>query len=117
MAFIPVVPVIDVGRFIKWGKEAVVGTFKWLLIRAFVMSLMAFVVPLAIYKGWQLVQSKIFDFMMNNLDSSQGQFDGAVLELTGLTAWLSEQLRFAESFSLYMSALLISFTLRVMRVK
>ncbi len=101
------VPIVDITRVIEWGKNAVIDGIKWIAFKTLLISGILTLVPIAIYKGWLLLQEKIMTYIAGNMTGDI--WSGSVVQLTGLAGWLAENLKFQQCFSLLVSALAFRF--------
>ncbi|MCM2283357.1 MAG: hypothetical protein NDI81_01150 [Desulfobacula sp.] len=102
-------PVFDVGGPILWLKDLAINFAKWLAFRGLMIALFTTLIPLAIYAGWKLINEQIFNYVLSHTGSVESF--GALVELTGLAAWLGDLLRFQECFAVLASAMLFRFVL------
>jgi hypothetical protein len=108
------IPVVDLGRFIEWIKNAAVDVFKWLIMRAFVISVVMTLVPMAIYLGWSKIAQYIFEAASDQAGTG-GIWDGAIITYTGLGAWLATAFKLPECMSLLLGAMSVRFVLSFIR--
>jgi len=108
------IPVIDVGRFIAMGLEALVWAAKWLAIRLFFVTLIGTTLPVALYFAW----GKISGYVMqaaSSLIGTTGFWAGSVVSFTGLAGWIATTLKMPECASVLMTAYATKFALSFIR--
>lgn len=106
------IPVFDVSRAVGWLKTAAADTIKFIALKALLVALVFTVLPIALYKGWLLVQEKLFAYLSANMGDT---WTGTMVPLTGLGAWIADNLRFQECFMVLASALSVRFILGFFR--
>lgn len=106
-------PVFDVGRPIQWVKDIAINATKWIALKLLLLSLITVVLPLSIYAGWKLISKQIMQFVM----SSSGDLGNmsALVQFTGLAAWLGDKFRMQECFIILSTALMYKFILSFFR--
>lgn len=109
------IPVIDLTRVLEWGFNAVIWFIKWAAIRAFTISAIIIVVPVAMYNAYFFILEKLFAYM-NTLDTSDSVWSGTVIQFTGMAAWLADKLKFQQCLSVIISVLLIKFALSFIKI-
>jgi hypothetical protein len=105
--------VFDVSRPIEWIKNNAIAFIKWIALKTLLLGLFTTVLPLSIYTAWKLINEQIMEFVMQNATSQGSQ--AAIVQLTGLAAWLGDKLRFQECFVILSSALMYRFILSFFR--
>jgi len=100
-------PVVGVLTALEWGKNAIISSIKWLALRALLITLILTLFPIAIYKGWLLIQEKIMTYISGNMTGDI--WSGSIVQLTGLAGWLADNLKFQQCFSLLVSAMAFRF--------
>ncbi len=96
-------------------KQFTYETAKYLAQRAFLLALCLGVGPIVIFKGF----SEIFRFLQGYAQNyiGQGSYQGGIVQLFGVGAWMGSLLRVPEGISIFLGFCLLSFTLRMIRVK
>lgn len=108
-----IIPVVDLTRAIGWIKTAAIDLIKWAALRLLIISVVTTLVPLAIYAGWSLISEQIFT--MVTAETSGAQWEGTMVQLTGLGAWLGIRLQLVECFQVLSTFLALRFTLSFVR--
>lgn len=103
------IPVVDLTRVIGWIKTAGADAFKWLIFRAFIISVITILLPIAIYNGWLLIQKQIFSFISSHTGSDS--FAAVSFQIAGVGAWLANCLQFPACLSVVMSGAAVKFVL------
>ena len=98
----------------KFFKESAADVIKFLALRALLISLISILLPLAIYAGWLLIQEQVMGYI-NTISTDGDLWQGNVIELTGLGAWIAGKLRFYECFAVLSTALVYRFVLGFFR--
>ena len=106
------IPVFDISRAIGWFKTAAADVIKFLALKALLVAIIFTLVPIALYKGWLLIQEKLFAFITTNMGND---WSGTIVSFTGIGGWLADQLRFQECFAVLVSALSVRFILGFFR--
>lgn len=99
------IPVFDISRAIEWIKNAAADVIKYLALKALLIALIYTLLPIALYKGWLIIQEKVLGYLSANV----GGFQSTMLQYTGIAGWLADQLRFAECFTVLISGLTARF--------
>lgn len=107
-------PVFDLSRIIEFSAKQALDLVKWLALRALLLGCILTLVPIAIYKGWALISEKLFTYLGSTMNTAD-IWDGTMIELTGLAAWVGTNLRFSECFSVLASAAMFKFTLSLIK--
>ncbi|MCG8642292.1 MAG: hypothetical protein MI862_21380 [Desulfobacterales bacterium] len=107
------IPVVDLTRIVEWVKNVGADIIKWIALRTLLLAIVTTLVPMAIYHGWLLIQEQLFTFLQGQM--SGDLWSGTIIQLTGIGAWLAEQLKFQESFMVLASALSFRFVLGFFR--
>lgn len=102
------IPVFDVGRPIQWAKDIIINFTKWIALKLLLVTLCVTVLPVSLYVGWKLILKQIMTFVFNSAGTEN---HAAMVQFTGLAAWLGDHLRFQESFLILSSALMVRFVL------
>ncbi len=106
------IPVFDISRIVGWIKTATADVIKFIALKALLVALIFTLVPIALYKGWLLIQEKLFAFISSNMGDA---WTGTIVSFTGIGGWLADQLRFQECFAVLVSALSFRFVLGFFR--
>ncbi|MCP4763467.1 MAG: hypothetical protein GY870_16965 [archaeon] len=106
------IPVFDVGRIVQMVKNTAFDVAKFIALRALLISICVTLVPLAIFAGWSLIISKIFELV--NTETT-GAFSGTVIQLSGMGAWIGQQMYIGQALSIFFAALALKFTLSFFR--
>ena len=104
------IPVFDLSRVIGWVKTAAADVVKWLALRALILGVVGTLVPIAIYKGFMLIQEQLITYVSSQMNFGD-IWNGTMVQLTGLAAWLADKLEFQACFTLLATALSFRFVL------
>jgi hypothetical protein len=108
------IPVFDVSRLIEWGLKAIVAGFLWIAAKVAISLLIITFVPIAIYLAISKLAEHTFE-AASAMAPSGGMWDGAMIQYTGMAAWLATLLRLPECFAVYIGALSVAFALSFLR--
>ena len=111
LLYVAIIPTFDVGRVLQMIKNIAWDTAKWLATRALAISLCLTVVPIGIYYGWCLIVQKLFEAA----STAGSGWTGTAIQLTGMGAWIGNQIGLGEAFAIFTSALSLKFTLSFFR--
>ena len=112
--YVSVIPVIDVGRFISMAIKAGAWLAKWLLIRAFALSIFITVVPTVLYYGWTKIAAYVMQ-AVSAIAGVDGVWSGSVIAFTGLAGWIATSLKMPECASILLSCYATRFALSFIR--
>ena len=90
-------------------------TLKWVAQRAFLLALCLGVGPIVLFKGFSIITRYMLDYAGSKIGS-----EGIVpvtVQFVGIGGWLATELHLPEAFSIFLSFCLLSFSLRMIRVK
>lgn len=108
------IPTFDLSRILEWGATTLKDVAKWALMRAFVLSVMFTVVPVAMYYGWIFILEKSLAFFSSEM-GSDGVFSGSMVSLGGLGGWIGIKLKVVESFNILASSASFMFVMRMIK--
>jgi hypothetical protein len=103
------IPVVDLTRIVEWVKNAAVDLIKWAALRVLLIGLISTLVPLAIYAAWLMISEQILAFVTTQT-SAEG-WSGAVVEFTGIAAWIGTRLQLVQCFQVLATFLSLKFAL------
>lgn len=90
-------------------------TLKWVAQRAFLLALCLGVGPIVFFKAFSLITRYMMTYAGDRVTSAG--IAPITVQFVGIGGWLASQLRMPEAFSIFLSFCLLSFSLRMMRVK
>ncbi len=96
-------------------KRFVWDTLKWVAQRAFLLALCLGVGPIVLFKGFSLITRYMLTYAGNKVGGEGIQ--PITVQFVGVAGWMANQLMLPEAFSLFASFCLLSFSLRMIRVK
>lgn len=82
---------------------------KYLATRAMLLTLFTLVLPVVLYNVYSGIVSELLTWTSSQVTGSS--LTGSVISLTGVGAWLADQLRLPQCLSLLLSALGLRFAL------
>lgn len=91
------------------------GTLKWVAQRAFLLALALGVGPIVLFKGFSWVTQYMMNYASGKI-SAEG-IQPVMVSFVGIGGWLASTLKLPEAFSIFLSFCLLSFLLRMIRVK
>jgi len=106
-------PVFDVSRPIEWIKEAAAFGIKWIAFRLFIISIVITTLPVGLYYGWNFIIDVTMEWVGSRM--AGGELPSMGLQLTGLGAWLADQMQLPACLSILMTAAALRFTLKMVR--
>ena len=95
------------------GKLLTVETGKFLLYRGLILSLVTFVLPTVLYNLFTRIISEMMEYTMNHISSSG--LSGTMVQLTGIGAWIADNIYLPSAMSIFISALGLRFTLSLFK--
>lgn len=107
------IPVWDFAITANWIWEAARETVKWLIIRAFVLSVVMVMVPFAIFKAWTMICKTFLEAVQ--AQGSAAGISAVIVNFTGLAAWLAECLKLPECFAALLTGLSTAFVIRIIK--
>jgi hypothetical protein len=96
-------------------KKFTFETAKWVAQRAFLLALCLGVGPVVIFWGYTYIVEHLL-LWVDGYIGGQG-LQGATVTVSGLGGWICERLKVGEALSIYLGFLLLSFSLKIIRVK
>ena len=103
------IPTFDVGRVITFVKTIMIVTILWAAFKALLIGAISILVPFAIYKAFNLMAQKSYEF--GNTLTTGTAWEGAYIDLVGLGAWMGERLQLQACFQILASFVVIRYTL------
>lgn len=102
------------GIVVKFFSNSVV---KYLALKALLLSLFTVILPVVLFKVWLKIQVWVMDFLAENISSLTGGAiaEPAVVEFTGLAAWLADLLKLPQCASVLLSCAVVSFSLKFIK--
>jgi hypothetical protein len=88
---------------------------KYVATRAFLIALCVGLMPIVIFKGYGLIMKFILNYTSTFM-GGQG-LESVTVQIIGVGAYLGGYLRIPEGISIFLGFCLLSFTLRMIRVK
>jgi len=96
-------------------KKFAWDTVKWVAQRAFLLGLCLGVGPIVLFRGFSLITRYMMDYAGGRI-SAEG-INPITVQLVGVGGWMAGCLMLPEAFSIFISFCLLSFGLRMIRVK
>lgn len=82
-------------------------TLKFIATRAMLLSLFTLVLPVVLYNVYTGIVSEVLTYAGGLV----GSVDPAVIQLTGMAAWIAEKINLGQAMSMYLSACGLRFVL------
>ena len=95
------------------GKVLSIETAKFLLYRGLILSAMTFILPTVLYNIFARVVSETMEYAMEHVTGSG--FQGSMVQLTGIAAWIAENIYLSQCVAIFLSALGIRFMLTMVK--
>ena len=96
-------------------KKFTFETGKYLAQRAMLIALCLFVVPIALFKGFGLITRFMLNYSGVLIEGEE--LEPVIVQLVGVGAYIGSLMMIPEGISIFLGFLLLSFTLRMIRVK
>ncbi len=90
-------------------------TLKWVAQRAFLLALCLGVGPIVLFKGFSLITRYMMEYAGGRINAEG--IAPVTVQFVGIGGWLASQLMLPQAFSVFISFCLLSFSLRMIRVK
>lgn len=90
-------------------------TLKYLAFRAFIIALCLGLGPVVIFWGYTYILQHLLEYVATFI-GGEG-LDSPTFSVVGLGGWVVSSLRVGEALSIYLSLILLSFSLRMIRAK
>lgn len=106
------IPVFDTSRPIGWAVQLARIVALWIAFKALILVAVGTLVPLAIYSGWKLIQSKIYDAVEY---AQPDTWQGTVIQFTGMGAYIADNLYLSQAVGIVLGAMAVRWTLSFLR--
>ena len=84
-------------------------TLKFVATRAMLYSLFTLVLPVILYNVFSMILSETLTYAVSKAGSAN--FQGSVVQLTGMAAWIADRIDLAQCVSIFLSACGLRFVL------
>lgn len=88
-----------------------------LAIKAMLLTAFTVILTTVLYALFGSIINEVFEWLQGYINDASSNMPALVYQFVGLGAWLYDHLRIAESLALIFSGVVISFTLRLVRIK
>lgn len=88
---------------------------KYVALRAMLIALVLTIGPIVLFKGWSMILEFLLTYSASYVQGKNLQ--SAVVEIIGIGCYLAQKMKIGEGFSVFLSLLGLSFTLRMIRMK
>ena len=109
-----------VGTILGWlgsevTKRLAWDTVKWVGQKALIISLCLGLGPVVLFKGFSVVTRYMMEYAGGKIQGEE--IPSITVQFIGLGGWIASAIRLPEAFSIFLSFCLLSFSLRMIRVK
>lgn len=105
-------PVADITRPIEWAITAARMVAVWIAFKALALVVVGTLVPIAIYTGWKMIREKIYSAVQYSMPDT---WSGAMIQLTGMGAYIADNIYLPQAVAIVLSAMSVAWTLSFIR--
>ena len=102
-----------------FARSSAIGVIRFLALRALLLFLVTMILPAVLVSVWfycrTFVLDTIISFFSVNLTLIFNDANSAMVQLTGLSAYLAQELRLAEGVGVLISCAILAWGLRTIR--
>ncbi len=88
---------------------------RFLAIKILAWTSLTVILPLMLWKVWMKVQVYMLERVMGSLAEYAGTINPAVIELTGIGAYIADHLMLAEGVSVLLGGALIAYSMKLVK--
>jgi len=95
------------------GKLLATESIKFIATRALLYTLFTLVLPVILYNVFAKILQETLTYAMNQAGSAS--FEGSVVHLTGIAAWIADNIYLSQAMSIFLSAVALRFVLSMIK--